>query len=1212
MKRILLLSAFALFCSHQAIAQLQNGSQAPNFTVTDVNGQTYTLYTLLDQGYTVYLDFFATWCGPCWNYHNQHAFENIWQQYGPPGTNEAFCFQIEGDPNTNTACIFGPSGCNNNTWGDWTDGVSYPIVDNAAVADLYNINFYPTIYMVCPADRKVYVVGQLNATGLWQKRTTYCEALTVDIDLTGINHVYCYGQSTGAIDITPSGSAPPYSYLWSNGAQSQDLVNVPAGNYSCTVTSSSGITGTIGPIEVEQPTGPVSVQLIETTPVGCNGYTGSITVEASGGWTNDYDYQWSNGLAGPTITAYTPGNYTVTVTDILNCTKTLLVPMAQPAYPIAIISPSPMITCQTPVVQLNATNSSTGPEFMYNWQTSNGGNIVSGGNTLNPTVNAAGTYTLMITNTENNCNTFASTVVLANTVLPLADAGPNGLLNCLAASDTLEGAGSEGTTFWRIWTGPGLVSGDSTFTPVIDEAGAYVLKVTNTLNGCVKTDTAMVMTDTIRPVLTLHTPEHLNCRNDTVALLTTGSSQGAQFVYTWTGPAGFSSNEQNPLVDTAGAYVLLINNTGNGCSSNDTTEVLYFANPTVAIDSVIPIFCFGGSGGGLMAETTGGFGTTTFVWNTGDSTSTVLNLSAGPYGVTVTDADACTAALTYALGQPEQLTVNALSSPETGFQAADGAVSADASGGVAPFAYLWSNGVSGQSQNNLPPAAYTVTATDAHGCSSQKTVNVNAYNCTLSVELAVQHNSCFGAADGALATSIAGGAGPFTFVWTTGDTTAAVHNLAPGTYSVTTTDAAGCPNVSDAQVTQPPVLLPAAAAVQHPVCPGDQTGMINVTLGGGTPPYAYAWSTGQFTATLDQIPAGNYQLTVTDANACTHVSAYATATSDSEKPVVEAQDAVVYLDATGIHTLADSDVLAVLSDNCSVASWWFFPLTQVTCQHIGLMPVELNARDGNGNVGSRIVQLTVVDQTPPTAVCPDNLTVQACSDATAVQFPQPNFSDACTPFNAIHTERLSGLDNGSFFPVGITEQVYRFTDQSGNSSVCSFAVTVLAPVAITAVETTPAKDGQSDGSIIVNITGGVPPYLFNWTRSGETVGYTQNLENVPAGEYVLQITDAHGCVIRTEVIQVGSVLAATEPGWAQGLQLLPNPNAGKTQVVFGQVPAGEVRMRATDGLGRLIWEGRFTQPERVWIDLSSRPEGAYYLHIFHENEQVTRKLIIQY
>ncbi|HRI58176.1 MAG TPA: redoxin family protein, partial [Saprospiraceae bacterium] len=107
MKRILLLLAFSIAGWTVVHAQLPSGSTAPDFTVTDLDGNTYNLYTLLDEGKTVYLDFFATWCGPCWNYHNTHAFRDLWDTYGPPGTNEAMVFSIEGDASTNTACLYG-------------------------------------------------------------------------------------------------------------------------------------------------------------------------------------------------------------------------------------------------------------------------------------------------------------------------------------------------------------------------------------------------------------------------------------------------------------------------------------------------------------------------------------------------------------------------------------------------------------------------------------------------------------------------------------------------------------------------------------------------------------------------------------------------------------------------------------------------------------------------------------------------------------------------------------------------------------------------------------------------------------------------------------------------------------------------------------------------------------------------------------------------
>ena len=100
MRRILLLFAFCWVGHFAAFAQIPNGSTAPNFTVTDINGNVISLYSLLDQGKTVYLDVFATWCVPCWNYHNSHALRDIWEQYGPPGTDEAYVISIEGDATT--------------------------------------------------------------------------------------------------------------------------------------------------------------------------------------------------------------------------------------------------------------------------------------------------------------------------------------------------------------------------------------------------------------------------------------------------------------------------------------------------------------------------------------------------------------------------------------------------------------------------------------------------------------------------------------------------------------------------------------------------------------------------------------------------------------------------------------------------------------------------------------------------------------------------------------------------------------------------------------------------------------------------------------------------------------------------------------------------------------------------------------------------------
>lgn len=181
MKRTLL-SALAICAGLSAQAQLADGSTAPDFTLTDIDGVSHNLYTYLNAGKTVYIDVSATWCGPCWNYHNSHALDQLWAAHGPTGapgvnantTNDVIVLFIEGDGSTNSADLNGTGG---NTQGDWVTDVEHPIIDPAAAqANAFNsdyaIGYFPTIYMICPA-RSIYEVGQQTAANLYAARTTY-------------------------------------------------------------------------------------------------------------------------------------------------------------------------------------------------------------------------------------------------------------------------------------------------------------------------------------------------------------------------------------------------------------------------------------------------------------------------------------------------------------------------------------------------------------------------------------------------------------------------------------------------------------------------------------------------------------------------------------------------------------------------------------------------------------------------------------------------------------------------------------------------------------------------------------------------------------------------------------------------------------------------------------------------------------------------------
>jgi hypothetical protein len=173
--RLLFIFLFLLLNSSISKAQLVNGSIAPDFTLTDIKGQSHNLYNYLSQGKTVFLDFSATWCHPCWNYHVAHHLEDLWEHHGPVGgkdvdtntTDDVMVLFIEPDLRTDTNDL---KSATSMSVGDWVTGTPYPIIDlmNNTVSAAYGVAYYPTIFMICP-DKICRQIGPRSYPDLYTK-----------------------------------------------------------------------------------------------------------------------------------------------------------------------------------------------------------------------------------------------------------------------------------------------------------------------------------------------------------------------------------------------------------------------------------------------------------------------------------------------------------------------------------------------------------------------------------------------------------------------------------------------------------------------------------------------------------------------------------------------------------------------------------------------------------------------------------------------------------------------------------------------------------------------------------------------------------------------------------------------------------------------------------------------------------------------------------
>ena len=399
-------------------------------------------------------------------------------------------------------------------------------------------------------------------------------------------------------------------------------------------------------------------------------------------------------------------------------------------------------------------------------------------------------------------------------------------------------------------------------------AGTYVVTVTDAA-GCSVSNSASVSSSVV--ILNTNTPTTTNsiCGGANGTASVTATNGTAPYTYAWSN----GGNTQTINNIAAGSYNVTITD-ANSCQGVVSGIVVNNPNsPSASISGSTNVNCNGASTGTASVSATGGTVTTgySYNWSNNANTSSISGLTAGVYTVTVTDNAQCTDVVAVTVSQPTAVTVSGSSTNILCFGQSTGAVSVSVSGGTPGYTYNWNNGNNTDAQNNVAAGNYTVSVTDANNCLSTLQLSVTQPAAGISFNPVSTNILCFGAGDGTVALNATGGSGILTYNWSNGSTDPSLSLLQAGTYSCTVTDANGCIATSSSFVVTEPSALNVSSTVTDASTFGGSDGSVNITVSGGTANYTYNWSNGANTEDLNNVAAGEYTVTITDANNCSFI-----------------------------------------------------------------------------------------------------------------------------------------------------------------------------------------------------------------------------------------------------------------------------------------------------------------------------------------------------
>lgn len=1011
---------------------------------------------------------------------------------------------------------------------------------------------------VAPMTTTTYSVTMTDVNGCEGVDEVVLNVLDVPTISFSITSADCGGF--GSALAIASGGSGSYSYLWPSGWPQANSGNLSIGNYTVTVTD-NGTGCVVEGTAIIDGNPAVAVDAGPDQWLCYGSSTTTLTANPTSG-TPPYSYDWGGGNTNQSITvnpSHLGATYTVEITDANGCTAEDMVTVDRYSQSIASINDTPP-SCGESNGELEAQASGQEGPYSFLWSTGATSETITG--------LGAGTYTVTVTD-KNGCQ-YTKSETLTNTIAATVDLG-NDLSICegetLILDPTTTGTGG----IIYSWGDIGSTASSITVTP----SGTTTYTVTiNDNNGCTATD-QITITVFSTPEITLAKTNAICGENN--GTITTSISGGGGFLnYSWnTGQTTANLIDLGP-----GIYTLTVTDI-NGCT--DQASIILTATPAASVtlgpDQSI---CEGESL--IIATSSSGTGTLNYLWSTGDTTEEItvnptLNTT---YTVTVTDTENCTAEdeITITVHDLPNLTL-VESNASCGLD--NGLITANATGGQAPYTYNWSNGANTNEIDGLAAGSYTLTLTDANGCGTTQSATIS--NTTeATVDAGSNQTICAGESTSISAPGT--GPGPYTYQWNGPDisgsgATVSVSPTSTDTYFVTLTASNGC--TAEDQITvyvnDPPTV---DLGSDPSICQGESLTITSSSSGTGT--LSYLWDTGAVTENITVNPDSTetYELTVTDAEGCT--------VTDEITVIVHALPNLTLLDTDASCGLDNGQITANVSGGQAPYTYnWNTGATTEVIDSLSGGIYTLTVTDDNGcsaiqSVGISTTTVATVDAGADQTICegesiaisatgtgPSPYTYQWAGPAISGSGATISVSPANTATYSVTITAANGctaedqvtitvddpptVDLGADITIcegestilssnatGATSYSWSTGETTANITVnpaseTTYTVTVSAAngceitdtktVAISTIPAftfTPTNEacGQQNGSIDINIDAG--NYTYNWSNGATSA----NISNLTAGTYDLTVTNEFGCESSSSIAITNQNSAAVE------------------------------------------------------------------------------------